>query len=82
MTLPRKQAAALERIFAREISGSPLPILQSRAKIYEKLAGDGMVIRTEIRVKGEAKVSGWLLTHRGRIAYCEWASEQEGEGKK
>lgn len=70
--LTKARFNALERIFAREIDGT-LPF-QSRAKIYEQMAQDGLVeqmTRSFGRDRfGMIMVMGWSFTHAGRIAYC------------
>jgi len=70
--LTKARLSALERIFAREIEGT-LPF-QSRAKVYEQMAADGLV-ESGTSVLGHDRfgpiiVKGWTLTHAGRIAYC------------
>jgi hypothetical protein len=64
---------ALERVFAAEIEGR-LPY-QSRAKIYQQLADDGLIEPMERkfggdRIFGAVTVTGWQLTHAGRLLYC------------
>lgn len=70
--LTKARFKALERIFAREIEGT-LPF-QSRAKIYDEMAADGLVEFGTFNLGkdrfGVIKVSGWSLTHAGRISYC------------
>jgi len=70
--LTKARLSALERIFSREIEGT-LPF-QSRAKLYEQMAADGLVefgtfVLGHDRF-GPILVKGWTLTHAGRIAYC------------
>ena len=63
---------ALEKVFAAEIKGV-LPF-QSKAKVYDELEADGCVAPVT-RTFGDrwprVTVSGWALTERGRILYCE-----------
>lgn len=70
----KKEIKALERIFLAEIEGR-LP-LQSKAKIYDTLAEKGMVQFGQETIKiidgwGNMVISGWYLTHSGRIEYCQ-----------
>ena len=63
---------ALERVFAAEINGR-LPY-QSKAHIFEKLCAEGLVQKMDRRFGGNDRfavtVTGWELTHAGRILYC------------
>lgn len=63
---------ALEKVFAAEIEGR-LPF-QSKAKIYRRLCDDGLLASVERKVGGDRLgaiiVSGYELTHAGRIIYC------------
>ena len=64
---------ALERVFAAEIEGR-LPF-QSKAKIFRQLADEGLIEPMERkfagdRIFGAVTVTGWQLTHAGRILYC------------
>lgn len=62
---------ALEKVFAAEIEGR-LPF-QSKAKIYRDLCDDGFLEQMECKF-GDGRfavtVSGYQLTHAGRITYC------------
>lgn len=63
---------ALERVFEAEIEGR-LPF-QSKAKIYDKLHEEGMVEPMTRKLGsdhfGPIVISGWQLTHLGRLFYC------------
>lgn len=63
---------ALERVFAAEIEGR-LPF-QSKARLYQRLADEGLVEPMERKFAGDRfgaiTVSGWQLTHAGRLLYC------------
>ena len=68
---PKATLKALERIFAAEIEGR-LPY-QSKARIFTKLADDGLVAPMERRFGHDrfaVTVTGWQLTHAGRLLYC------------
>ena len=66
---------ALERVFAAEVDGH-LPF-QSKAKIYGKLHEEGLVAPMERKFGGRfpVTVTGWQLTHAGRIMYCASCAE-------
>lgn len=67
----KHQLAALEKVFAAEIDGQ-LPF-QSKAKIFQKLADEGLLApmnRTFGTGWSAIKVTGWQLTHAGRLLYC------------
>ena len=68
----------LEKLFSAEIEHamgkSTLPFcFQSKAKILEKLADENMVEKIEIELGGRCPmiIRGWVLTHYGRMTYCE-----------
>jgi hypothetical protein len=63
---------ALERVFAAEINGH-LPF-QSRAKIFRQLCEEGL-LEPMTRNFGQDRlgaiaVSGYQLSHAGRLLYC------------
>jgi hypothetical protein len=66
----------LEHIFSAEIEGR-LPY-QSKAAAYKRLETYGLVEHVEIALPGILPViiPGWILTHKGRIAYCESCKEK------
>lgn len=78
-TRPASKAvlSALERVFAREINGT-LPF-QSKEKIYQQLCDDGLVAPMTREFGGDRfgaiTVSGWQLTHAGRLLYCSSCDE-------
>ena len=67
----KKVLRALEKVFTAEIEGR-LPF-QSRAKVYSSLCDDGLLAPMTIELGGRLPlmVSGYQLTHAGRITYCE-----------
>lgn len=69
--------AALEKVFAAEIEGR-LPF-QSKARIFSELARDGFLAPMTRTFGGRFPVSvtGWQLTHAGRILYCSECKEPE-----
>ena len=76
----KETLTALARVFLAEIEGR-LPF-QSKAKIYQRLADDGLVQPME-RVFGRRErfpvtCHGWQLTHAGRLLYCESCGAGEG----
>ena len=62
---------ALEKVWAAEIENR-LPF-QSKAKIYKSLEEDGLVAPMNLILHGDrfgTVISGWQLTHAGRLFYC------------
>lgn len=62
---------ALEKVFAAEVENR-LPF-QSKAKIYQQLADDGLIEPMERVFRSShfpLTVKGYQLTHAGRILYC------------
>lgn len=72
----KKVLQALEKVFDAEINGH-LPF-QSRAKVYSSLCDDGLLAPMMIELGGRLPltVSGYQLTHAGRIMYCESCREE------
>ena len=74
--LRKSEVNALGRMFAAEIEGR-LPF-QSKAKIFRDLVEAGLASPVD-RFFGSGaftvRVSGYELTHAGRIAYCETCAD-------
>lgn len=70
---------ALEKVFAAEVEAR-LPY-QSRAKIFQRLCDEGLIAPMERKWGGQfpVTVSGWQLTHAGRLLYCSSCSEEESQ---
>jgi len=68
--MSQKTLKALERVFAAEIAGC-LPF-QSKAKVFQDLCDDGLLEPMQRKFSGRfpVTVSGYQLTHAGRITYC------------
>ncbi len=75
----KKTLRALEKVFAAEIADR-LPF-QSKAKIFADLCDEGLLAPMQ-RVVGEGEpfpaiVSGYQLTHAGRITYCASCEDED-----
>lgn len=87
--LSKRHALALGRLFDREIDGALLsPGLAGYPrrlgpKVAAELEARGLAMPLTVTVPmatmGSLVVAGHVLTHAGRFAYCEWASEQCSE---
>lgn len=84
MTLTKAHYALLEKVFAAEIQGYEYQARRP-SKTLSNLEDEGLV-HVENRFLGghDGGIPVLLsrlvtLTHPGRILYCQWASEQEGE---
>jgi hypothetical protein len=64
----------LGKVFEAEIAGR-LPY-QTKAKLAQEMCDSGLLEFSEIK-EGALTVSGYSLTHRGRIEYCEQCSDIE-----
>jgi hypothetical protein len=68
----KKQLNALERVYEAEIENR-LPY-QSKAKVFKELAVDGYLQEMTTVFGGNSvfavTVTGWQLTHLGRLAFC------------
>jgi hypothetical protein len=75
---PQKVLSALEKVFAAEIEGR-LPF-QSKAIIYRDLLAAGLVSWMERKFGTgvfAVTVTGYELTHRGRLLYCASCDDAE-----
>ena len=84
MKLTKAQYALLEKVFAAEIGGKEYQARRP-SKVLSSLEDEGLVC-VENRFLGGHDVGIPVLiphlvtlTHHGRLLYCQWASEQEGE---
>lgn len=77
--MTKRDLQILERIFSAEIDGR-LPF-QSNSKNMQRLADEGyiepMTRRLGIDRFGAIDVSGWTLTHLGRMTYCNSCKDEE-----
>jgi len=75
----KKVLQALEKVFAAEIENR-LPF-QSRAKVYSSLCDDGLLAPMTMELGGRIPltISGYQLTHAGRITYCESCRNEPDE---
>lgn len=71
----KPELALLEKAFAAEVQGAltRMPgIMQSRAKLAEKLVADGLLLKARVEV-GPAPfvvIDGYVLSEAGRYLYC------------
>ena len=81
--MKKSEIAILEKAFCAEINGAlekTSSLLQTKSKIAQKLAVDGLLMKsTEIIQCGRfpIEVSGYSLTHAGRIAYCLTCEDEQ-----
>jgi hypothetical protein len=82
MSLTKRHAAALKRLFGREIENAMSRRgLPPAVKLAPKLAGEleelGLVEAIEVTLGGglPVTISGHVLNWRGHITYCAWAAE-------
>ena len=75
----------LEKIFGAEIeaalSGHPhRALVQTKSKVIETLAAQGMVKKDELRLGGRFPVTvrGWVLTALGHMTYCMSCTDDPG----
>jgi hypothetical protein len=71
----KRELQLLERAFIAEIeegAHGTIGLMQSRSKAAEKLAEDGYLVKDMQTVGGRfpVTVSGYRLTHLGRLTYC------------
>lgn len=88
--MKKSEIAILEKAFRAEINGalgntsSPLgytsSLLQTKSKVAQQLVTDGyLVAATETMQFGRfpVEISGYLLTHAGRLAYCLTCEDEQ-----
>lgn len=75
MKLTRRQLAFVEQLFAAEIDGR-LPVQSKARKLIESLGDLVLFIERTLPGRFPVVVSGYMLSQRGHIAYCEWAAKQ------
>ena len=72
----KREFAMLEKAFEAEVNGalsrSGLSMIQTTSKTAEKLVADGLLKRADRLIGGihPVQVSGFELTHAGRLLYC------------
>ena len=72
--MTKAKMKALERVWIAEVENR-LP-LQSSALVFHQLHADGMVDVDRVK-HGPVIVSGWCLTHAGRLTYCLAAGDDK-----
>ena len=76
--MTKAELNALEKVFAAEIDNR-LPF-QSKAKIFQRLCDDGYLQPMERRFGAgwsSINVTGYQLTHLGRLTYCASCADYE-----
>lgn len=68
----KKQLALLEKVFAAEVEDA-LPY-QTKSKLAQEMCTSGFLEPLQVKM-GLATVTGYALTHAGRIKYCESCRE-------
>lgn len=65
----------LEAEIDAAVSASGMPMYQSKAKVFDEMARDGLCWKVTANAGKygpfTVKVTGWVLTDRGRILYCQ-----------
>lgn len=73
MNKPERQM--LEKVWEAEVNGAlsshGIHLFQTKSKVAEKLAREGLLNFTSTTFKG-VKILGYELTHLGRITYCSY----------
>lgn len=71
--MKKSELAILEKAFAAELNGAVSPsrihVFQTRSKVAKKLMDEGYLRFVETSYAG-VRISGYELTHAGRLAYC------------
>lgn len=73
MKLTSRHYALLGKAFAKE----PFP-MQTRSAMGYEMEDAGLLYYTTVphRNYSNTTISGWCLTHAGRISYCAWVAKQ------
>lgn len=82
MSITKRHAAALERLFSKEVECGPLnsrlpPVVKLDPNLAAELEEMGLAEPLEITLGGRLPVSirGHVLTWAGHYAYSAWAAE-------
>lgn len=72
--MTKKHLSILEKIFAAEIQGTLCQLRKSKGVQF--LLDDGCILKAEMELPAgrfpvKLKISGYVLTDRGRIIFCE-----------
>lgn len=74
----------IETLFGAEVGHSlgqsVSPIVQLReTKLVSAMLADGLIEKASELLGGRfpVRIDGYILTHKGRALYCDWAGEQE-----
>lgn len=78
--MKKHELQILERAFAAEIDGALMGgpgVIQTRSKVAKQLEDEGYLSTVTVAYGGRipVTVTGYVLTHAGRIAYCSTAAE-------
>ena len=78
--MTKAELKMLDELFDAEIT-DPHGILQKNNATLRSLESQGMAISTEVRIpsrQGCVVIPGYMITTRGHITYCEYASKTKG----
>jgi hypothetical protein len=79
----KSELKMLEKVFEAEVaavfSAHGIHLFQTKSKLAEKLTKEGFLNFCQINFSG-LRISGYELTHAGRLAYC--LSESSGTDSK
>lgn len=78
--MEKRKLAILEKAFEAEINiDSPIRIITTKSKLAQNLCADGYLQKETARIGGRVPViiSGYSLTHLGRITFCESCHDLE-----
>lgn len=71
--MKKSELKLLGNVFDMEVRAAlenlPSHLFQTKSKVAKKLWEEGFLILAETTFKG-VKISGYELTHAGRLAYC------------
>lgn len=80
----KQELALLEKAFCAEINAAMnqgIHLLQTKARLAEKMVNEGYLEKVALKRNAcglTMTVTGYELTHRGRIAYCQSCYQIEG----
>lgn len=71
--MKKQELAILERAFEAEVNGAlcahGIHLLQTKSKVAKRLMEEGYLNFTSLKFQGMT-ISGYELTHAGRLTYC------------
>lgn len=82
--MTKAELAIIEKVFEREYTAAiegGIRVVQLKSKIAKSLAERGYLAEVTVEIGGQfpVKVTGYVLTHLGRMIYCYSCGKDGGD---